>query len=526
MLKALAWIALLPFRIVSGVARGIGDAAIALAGGHRETLRKWDVDRAYFVGLGFALILAATTAAVSLGAATAIAFHLRPTTKPVIIASSVYFVLILSLDRFLVSDPTAGFASDQTGISKAAAWVGHLIGEVIKSAPRIAVAFVGSILFANFMLLVIFNPEVQEQLKVIQLSNRAHFDQQVDARAAEIRTSVKGIIDNAEKQETTLQASFVKGTGILADAAAKKNATLAALAAQGVKCHPYSQLIRHVNSRGVVYYTRQYYDGCPRQIQDINNSYNALAAKYPATQADVDKRKAAVENAKSVKDARSVYAGAHAQAEKELAQGAPAGQDGLLARMRALDLLTTPTTGPCPAAKPSDLSALLNPNCVSQYSLRASNLQRELRYWLLFLELVPIAMKLVNSILPQRGYARTMAATEAEATSDADKRKARARIDARIDEERYLREERVELEVASALQEAQRRERARGEERLLLRRMWERFEAARNRNHVDTAQPSTPPTTSNGHKSDVQWEDVDRYHIGQNRVTSEDFLDN
>src|ERR1700728_876843 len=163
------------------------DGLVLLAGANRETLSKCRGERAYFVGMGMSLLLAATISTSSLMEATSIAFDTSILSAAVIVAGVIYFVLLLGVDRWLVSDPTVGFGTERTSAqSTVVAWIGHLFVEVLRIAPRLAIAVLSSWLFATFLMLAVFNPEIQQQLKKFEVQEQAQYTLSVQAQEASI----------------------------------------------------------------------------------------------------------------------------------------------------------------------------------------------------------------------------------------------------------------------------------------------------------------------------------------------------
>src|SRR5262249_12060526 len=139
--------------------------------------------------------------------------------------------------------------------------------------------------------------------------------------------------------------------------------------------------------------------------------YNALAAKYPQTQADVDNDKKKIVSRYGVPEQERKIKNAGAVARKQMQPNYPRKADGLLARMQALQLLTTKPVGTCPPT-PSQADLANNVACTSQYSADAAELHFQLRLWLLFVEILPVVLKFINALLPRRGYAWAMAARD------------------------------------------------------------------------------------------------------------------
>jgi Domain of unknown function (DUF4407) len=459
---AIAAIALLAVLCSPFVVPVVGDVAIVVAGADRRVLRQYPVDRAYFVGLGLSLVLAATISTTALVIASAVAFGVHGVTAPLVILAAVYFLLILSLDRWLVSDPTAGFP-DQAAGGSGLAWVRHAVIELVKVAPRMIIAFVASTLFANFILLVVFAPEIRAEINVMQVRQDQQFTKQVEAEVAQRTNDAHASLAAAAQEKKAVQDAFDAGTAAIQQAAQARDAALKDAASRGVHCTQQAITQRVTDPKTGLYriVVTGYRDVCPQEIQDINNTYDQVAQRFPQTQAEVNQQMAAIDSKYGVAALQAyVSAGAEKQVQQDWSGQRPALGDGLLVRMAALDELTTPPRGTC---SPSDPSA---PACTSRYSARAASLQDDLRYWILALEMAPIVVKLVMSILPRRGYASLMAARDEEAKNRARIRMDGLAIEHRLAIEQKLREERVAVDELVLLEEVQKREVTR------LRRQW------------------------------------------------------
>jgi len=440
--------------------RPFGDAIIVLAGADYRELRKWNVDRVYFIGLGLSLVMAATIATVALVIGTSIAFDLPPLSKPSIVMGAVYFLLILSLDRWLVSDQTAGFATEPGGrISATAAWIRHFIAELLKVAPRMAIAFFAAALFADFILLVVFKTEIAEQMRVLELQAQAQFSKRIEDEIARRTADEQQRIQSANNEKRQVQEAFKQGADAIQQAAQQRNAALAQAQARGIRCRSVSVFATRRNpttgrTERVRVGSRQV---CPKEITEILEAYKSQVALFPQSQADVATKQTEIDKRYDVGTALAyVNDGARQEVFTEFGSSAPKPQDGLLVRMRALELLTQRPAGECVPS--SAVESSFSDACISRYSSRASTLQWNLRIWLLALELAPVLLKFVAAILPRRGYASIMAARDEEAKTEAAIKTGQLRNRIRIEVERFLLESRTRMEALAATEEVKIRE--------------------------------------------------------------------
>ncbi len=439
--------------------RWIGDQVIRLAGADHKELRRWSVDRGYFLGLGLALFLSSGISTVALLIATSVAFGIRVVSVPALACGAVYFFLIFSLDRWLVSDQTAGFAPNKNrAVSVAVAWVRNFIAEALKVAPRVLIVYFASALFADFILLVVFSAEIKQQMNVMEVQAETQYTSQMQAEIDKRTAKDRALLVDANKEKDAVQQAFNQGSTAIQAAAQERDAALAAKDKAGVRC--YNQAVYATRRDPVTGKTTTVRVGtkrvCPPEIQQIWDAYNAQVAHYPQSQADVNRLESDIDQKYDVADlTKYVSQGAADEVHKEWADRKPQLADGLLVRMRALDLLTTKPTGVCDASKPD---SSFSDACISRYSARAAALQRNLRFWILFLEMTPVVLKFVTSILPRRGYASVMAARDEEAKAAADIHRGKVQARVRAEVERTWREERLRMELETAGQEIELRE--------------------------------------------------------------------
>ena len=455
------------------------DPLVVLAGADRRVLRKWSVDRSYFVGMGVALLLAATISTASLMEATSIAFHAKFRSTPVIVAGCVYFVLLLGVDRWLVSDPTAGFATDSTNAASATfGWFRHAITETFRVAPRMLIAVVSSWLFATFILLAVFNPEIQQQLKKIGLQQQADYALEVQAQAQTTITAAQHIINQAKNATTSLRNNFNSEQQTALSLVADRQKAIQKLEAKGFYCYNQPIYATETDAQGrLITVLVRYEEVCPPPIQQVLNTYNPQIAKYKETPAGLNRQVNAVNRNYGVAGQERIIKNAKKRTEHLLATYKPAPVDGLLDRMKALGLLTTAPVGACPAP-PTTADLANDAACVSEYSPNAASLHTWLRFWLLGFELLPIVLKYVNSLLPRRAYASMMAAKDEKGKSEARVRIKELHINERARLAIAERVAHVKVEEEGALREFYLRELAKLEGRMGIRSIGAKMAAA------------------------------------------------
>lgn len=419
--------------------RRAGDAAIILAGADPRELTTGRVDRTYFVGLGMAVLLTATISTLGLTTASAIAFHVPARSPALFLLGAVYFVLILGFDRWMVgADQTTGFAKERgTATGTALAWVGHFFEELVRISPRVLIALLSSWLFASFLLLSVFATEVGQQLDRLQVQEESRL-------AIQLASEAQAQLDKATAEKKALQDDFDTGTRAIGTA----NAAVQAAEATGPCTTVPSGYYATDSQTKLRHWVTTYSYSCPPATQAALNTLNSARTQYPDTQATVDLKKLAVDTKYDVADLQKTVRDAPSVAKKIIESRR---EDGLMARMRALDLLSTKPKGVCPL-NPSTQDLANNPACVSLYSKRAAALQEKLRLWLLALEMAPVIFKFINALLPRRGYAWAMAARDAEVRERSQERIAasKARTVANLAVARHRNQVRVEVEGATA----------------------------------------------------------------------------
>ncbi|UVJ38056.1 DUF4407 domain-containing protein [Arthrobacter sp. CJ23] len=480
--------------------------------------------------MGSALLLSAAIGTLSVTSASAIIWDLPWFALAAV--GGVYFFLILGFERWLVTDPRAGFhatASDGA-FTMVSRWAGHLIVELIKIAPRLIISIITSLLFAEILLLTVFAAEIQEQLKINQVAEEGRWNTKVDELTNKLSSDSKATIQSADDRKVKLQDSFNNATTAIKAATQQRDASIGQAAALGATttCYPFTYT--WYDLAGVA---RQGWDeGCPPEVKAANSAYeNAIGPYLNLSQASVDSAKRAIDTEEAVIKARAYVAGgARDEAKQVLHDSFPdvLGSPGLLLRMGALDQLTlppapgchaspsstasSPASGPVENATPAPGSALggTTNECNPYYSDGAAR-QSQLWRWMIFaFEVAPVVLKFVRAILPRTGYADMMSAVDDRAHSWAQIVRNRDRWRRKGEDRRAKAEMRMAVEDALTEAEIHVRANARARERFRLRTMFDRFNAA---NRPDPAEgDSGLPDLVDLLDTEDQWQPGEKRH--------------
>jgi hypothetical protein len=451
--------------------RWMGDLVIRLAGADHKVLREWSVDRGYFIGLGLALLLSSGISTGALLIATSVAFGIPVFSIGSCALGAAYFFLIFSLDRWLVSDQTAGYAPPDRGSRGGAGggWFRNFFAELVKVAPRAAIVYFASALFADFILLTVFQAEIQEQTKVVHMQTETQYTSQIKAEVEKRTKNANTDLGRAATEKNGLDVAFQSATQAIATATQQRDSALAEKSKAGIRCatrRVYGTRVDPATGRRSTYVARTE-RVCPPEVQAIYDAYAAQVSRLPQTQNDLDKAKADIDKKYGVGTLTEyVSGGAEREVRKEWEGRQPELKDGLLVRMRSLDMLTSRPEGECNVG-----DSPLSDACVSRYSARADDMQSNLRFWILLLEMTPVIIKFVTAILPRRGYASLMAARDERARTKAAIESGRLRNEVRVEIERLYREERLKMEIETAGAEIELREIERGRQQVSRRRI-------------------------------------------------------
>jgi len=321
------------------------------------------------------------------------------------------------IERWLVSDPTAGWDIPQgSALLKVGSFIGNLSLEVIRALPRIALIFVGSLIFAELLMLSLFPKAIDDEVDALRRQATGSFSEILridwETEATAIREDITrqaGIISDYDKAATTLNSSL-----------APKQADLQTLINSG----RYWVSRTCYNSAG-----RAYRCGYVKSTAAINLETDIEALRKqagidPATRLNAQKL-LEFDNLRLQKQTDSVSGQLPDEAGNLLnpsvttlmkdIQEKYRGQetsvtDDLLTRYKAFGMLVNPETGACKPAS-STASAVEQAQarvCVPAYSPDMDKQSTLWRYFLLFFEMMPIGIKLVRSISPITGYGKAM----------------------------------------------------------------------------------------------------------------------
>lgn len=439
------------------------DLFINLAGGDVRTVRTHG-DRGWFVGLGWALIVAATVAAASLTTATVIFTNMEiPDSNVLSWVFGGYFLVILFLDRWIVSDQKAGFEvkGRKSGGRTVFTWLLNLAAELLKMAPRLGLVVVGSLLFADILMMVVFSSAISEQIKVNQATAVAQYNTTIDTEIGKQIQTKTTERDSLQKQIDAANTDSSTATKAIADV----DARIQALADRNGKFYSC-----YLNGFGWTYCRTTDY-------QNLLDERDRLTGDAPNTKAHIDELNAKIQDINDylnpnppAKSDGTVPATVYSDVRKKFEAQAPTAKDGLLERKKALSQLTDKSEGS------------------SNYDAGADFFHSLFRWFLLLFELLPVMMKFTRSITPRTAYASSIASREEaarirgwiaveEAELERDERLQRFKTESRIVSEFLATEKEVML-------------RANARERIKYR-LWDYFQ--RNRK-ADTPPPDAGRT--------------------------------
>lgn len=473
----------------------LGDALITIGGADKTALPPGSPDRAYFVGVGSGLLFTATISALSMTLASSIAFSISYSAPGLYLLGIVWFLLILGLDRWLVSDPVSGFARPARG-SAVAAWFGHAAIELFKIAPRVIIALVSSILFAKFIMLAVYHTSIEDQLLKIQEQQSAQYNLSITATAQNIKNQANDVIATAatqtkslQKQYGALQKDISKAYGT--EQTQLKAADCTELPSYAVETNPNTGLTYSVFEGD--------FESCQPPLDGIQSQYNSIVDQDRPLMASLKVQITQIPAKYGIAKQESLIKNALPVATNEMKPYAPQPDDSLLAREHALQLLTSAPSGTCPIP-PTEQDIATNDACISMYSAGAAAEKTIFQYFLLVFEMMPVLMKLVNALTKRRAYAWQMAAREADKRNRSEGEIAEAKMRAETDLAAFARREQARLEEAGALHEYTLREMARQEHRLGLRRLRARVTAA-----ITASEPTRVlHTMRNGHTQEAE----------------------
>ncbi|MEO5318911.1 DUF4407 domain-containing protein [Arthrobacter sp. CC3] len=434
------------------------DLFINLAGGDVKTVRAYG-DRGWFVGLGWALIVAATVAAGSLTTATVIFTDMKTLDFNVLAWVFVgYFLVILFLDRWIVSDQKAGFEvkGRKSWWRTVFIWLLNLSAELVKMAPRLGLVVVGSLLFADILMMVIFSSAISEQVKVNQATAVTQYNTTIDTEINKQIQTKTAERDSLQKQIDAANANSSTATKAIADV----DARIQALADRNGKFYSC-----YLNGFGWTYCQTTDY-------QNLLDERDRLTGDAPSTKAHIDELNTKIQDINDylnpnppAKSDGTVPATVYSDVRQKFEAQAPTAKDGLLERKEALSQLTDKSEGS------------------SNYNAGADFFHSLFRWFLLLFELLPVMMKFTRSITQRTAYASSIASREEAARIRCWIEVEEAELERDVRLQRFKTESRIFSEFLATEKEVMLRANAR--ERIKYR-LWDYFQ--RNRK-ADTPSP-------------------------------------
>jgi hypothetical protein len=196
---------------------GLGRFLIWLSGARRQILEECPTDRAKYVGIGTAILVTATLAAISLAFALVTALRVKlPEALPFAIG---WGLAILSLDRlFVVSLPRKGTR----------------LAHVARATPRVLLALLLGFVISTPFVLEIFRPEIEHEITVLHAQAEQAYlkSQQSSQLGKDIENDTKKVQNlTAEEEGGSVPTSPLAGqiatlTGQLRSAEAKEKSDL------------------------------------------------------------------------------------------------------------------------------------------------------------------------------------------------------------------------------------------------------------------------------------------------------------
>jgi len=363
-----------------------------------------------------------------------------------IIAGIGYFVAIAGIDRWLVADPKAGWAVPQAGLGRRVlSFFGNFFSELVKLAPRFALVWFASLLFTESLLVFIFEPEVREQVKVVDIENKESFEVQFQQLYARRSEAVDNERKAAEANLITWQDRKRTNDALLKPLLERRTALIQSRAYFCEWCTDYTST----------------------EAKDVNSQIAAVSADAPLgserTQLEVAIERARLRLAKTDAVQHGSLPGnenvetIQSEVKKELSGKTPKSiEDGFLILKRGLGKLVDPDqSSNCRAIGTSSVGKTPDgATCIITYDANAARESQLWRIVLMILEVSAISVKFVRSILPKSGYATAMAAIDSEDALRGERRQLQAKAERDIFALQADDMVRVASEVSSTEREA------------------------------------------------------------------------
>jgi hypothetical protein len=173
----------------------------SLAGGRYDVLEQTPTDRLRYTATGGVLLTTSAVAAVS--AAFALQMAVRLPWQAAVIAGVLWGVVILNLDRLLI-----------VGMTRRAGWWRNIAGAL----PRVALAVLLGTVISTPLVLRIFQPEIDTELKALQNERNSRYATELEAnpRYQAIPALEKQLADTQAIADRSTDAAVTADTGVTA----------------------------------------------------------------------------------------------------------------------------------------------------------------------------------------------------------------------------------------------------------------------------------------------------------------------
>ena len=172
-----------------------------LAGGRYDVLEQTPTDRLKYTATGGVLLTTAAVAAVS--AAFALQMAVRLPWWASLIAGAMWGVVILNLDRLLI-----------IGMTRRAGWLRNIVGAL----PRVALAVLLGTVISTPLVLRIFQPEIDTELKALQNERNSKYATELEAnpRYQVIPDLEKKLAETQSVADRSTDAAVAADPGVVA----------------------------------------------------------------------------------------------------------------------------------------------------------------------------------------------------------------------------------------------------------------------------------------------------------------------
>ncbi len=393
----------------------VGNRLVTLSGQSNADVAAYG-SRSYYVGLGIGILASAGIAAA--GVASAFATARTPETWVLWLLGGAWFVVMCGIERWLVSDPTGGWVNDSSSrLGAIGGFLGNFSLECFRVLPRLALIFVSSLLFAELMMLTLFEKTINDQIHVMRGTATTEFATLIEETWGQEAGNIQQDLKRQEEAKVNYNSRLLTLSGELKPPQDRLNALLASgRYYTSVRCGP--RLSRWC--RGPKRAEAQQLEDQIAAIKE-RAGLDPRVLKQAERQAELDslrlRRVNSVVSGTLTDDQGVVVNQNITTLEKEIRDRLKGKErevpDDLLGRYKAFGILVNPDSGECKLpADASDTQRAAAKFCVPAFSPDLKRQSELWRFFLLFFEMMPIAMKFVRSVSPAAGYARAMRAKE------------------------------------------------------------------------------------------------------------------